>query len=278
MAVVNTLSNHFKFMQKTGQIDTENDVFKAILMNNTFAFDKDTDANLSDITADQLATAGGYTQNDETLAGVVETEDDANDRSRTTWTAPSWTGTGAGFGPTGACCIIDETALESTEFFTTEIDRTFLGGSTHWANGDIGTTFDDTGDLSLVASSTGQYCKITFTDIGTALVSGGMYRLTYDYAETTAGYEFKLNGVALQVLGDAVAGTAQTIDFYADEEFATTDELRIYSKTNAAAAGDFDNFSLKELGTVVGCCDYGADFTITVGVDFQINDLIYDLS
>jgi len=278
MAVVSTLSNHAKFMLKTKKIDTENDVFKIILMDNAFAFDKDTHATLADVTASQLATTGGYTQNDKTLAGVAETEDDANDRSRTTWSNVTWTGSGGGFGPTGAAILIDETALNVTEFFTTAIDRTFTGGATNWANGTIGTTFDETTDLSLVASATGQYCGISFTNIGTALVAGGLYRLTYDYAQAVAGYEFKINGVALQVLGDAVVGTAQTIDFYADESFTGAHELRIYSKTNAAAAGDFDNFSLKQLGTVIGCIDFGTDFTITAGIDFQINDIIFDLS
>lgn len=137
-------------------------------------------------------------------------------------------------------------APTSTEFFTTAKDRTFTGGSTNWANGDIGTTFDETTDLTLVSSATGQYCKITFTNIGTALVSGVRYRLQYDYTETTPGFEFKLTGATGQTLGDAVPGTSQYIDFVAVEAYATTDELRIYSKTNAAASGSFDNFSLKE--------------------------------
>jgi len=280
MAVISTLSNHAKYQMAIGQMNlgTGGDTLKIILMDNTFAFDKDAHATLSDITADQLTTAGGYTQDDETLASQAVTEDDVNDKAAFTCTDVSWTATAAGIGPTGAACIIDETSIEATEFFTTEADRTFTGGSTHWANVDLGGSFDETTDLSLVADSTGQYCEISFTDIGTSLVSGGLYRLQYDYAESTAGFEFKLNGAALQSLGDAVAGTSQTIDFYADEIFATTDALRIYSKTNAAASGSFDNFSLKELGTVLGCIDYGEDFTITDGVDFEVNDITFDLS
>ena len=151
----------------------------------------------------------------------------------------------------GASIPFKYIGASQTEFFTTAIDRTFTGGATHWADNDIGGSFGETTDLSLVATATGQYCKITFTDIGTSLEQGKQYRLEYDYSETTAGFEFKLAGAATQTLGDAVDGTYQTIEFTADEDYATTDELRIYSKTNSDATGDFDNFSLKQIGCVL---------------------------
>ena len=273
MAIEITLSNHYKYQLSKKKIDLSADDLKIILMNNTFTFDEDTHATLADVAANQLATANGYTQNDKTLANKVLTEDDANNKAKMVCDDVSWTASGGSFGPTGAAIILDFSAVSETEFFTTEIDRTFTGGSTHWANGDIGTTFDETDDLSLVASATGQYCGISFTDIGTVLVAGGRYRLQYDYSESTAGFEFKINGAALQVLGDAVAGTAQVIDFIADESFTGAHELRIYSKTGAAAAGNFDNFSLKEIATVVGCSDYGEDFTIPDASGFQITDI-----
>jgi hypothetical protein len=284
MAITLTLSNHYKYQLMKKRIDLSADTLIMILMDNTFAFDKDAHATLADIAADQLATANGYTQNAKELANKVLTEDDANDKGKMVCDDVSWTASGGSFGPTGAAVILDFSAIDDTEFFTTEIDRTFTGGATHWANGDLGTTFDETTDLSLVASSVGQYCKITFTDIGTALVvtftdigtalvAGGRYRLQYDYSEATAGFEFKINGAALQTLGDAVAGTSQVIDFVADESFTGAHELRIYSKTGAAAAGDFDNFSLKQIATVVGCSDYGTDYTINENSSFLIKDI-----
>lgn len=273
MAITLTLSNHYKYQLMKKKIDLSADTLIMILMDNTFAFDKDAHATLADIAADQLATSNGYTQNAKELANKVLAEDDANDKGKMTCDDVSWTASGGSFGPTGAAVILDFSAIDDTEFFTTEIDRTFTGGATHWANGDLGTTFDETTDLSLVASVVGQYCKITFTDIGTALVAGGRYRLQYDYSEATAGFEFKINGAALQVLGDAVAGTSQVIDFVADESFTGAHELRIYSKTGAAAAGDFDNFSLKEIATVVGCVDYGTDYTINDASSFLIKDI-----
>ena len=276
MAITLTLSNHYKYQLMKKKIDLSVDTLVMILMNNTYAFDKDADATLANIAADQLSTGNGYTQNAKELANLSLSEDDANDKGTMICDDVSWTASGGSIGATGAAVLLDFSALDDTEFFTTETDRTFTGGSTHWANGDLGTTFDDTTDLSLVSSSTGQYCKITFTDIGTAIVAGGRYRLQYDYSESLAGYEFKINGVSLQVLGDAVAGTNQTIDFVADESFTGAHELRIYSKTNAAAAGDFDNFSLKEIATVIGCIDFGADYTIADGLSFALKNIQID--
>jgi len=274
MAIVADTTNHYKYVLLNA---IAGHTFKAILMNTTFAFDRDAHATLADVTADQLATGNGYTRNNKVLSNVAVTEDDVNDQAQFTCDDVTWTAASGDIGPFGALVIVDETAVEATEFFTTATDRTFTGGLTNWANGNIGTTFDDTGDLSLVASATGQYCGITFTNIGTALVAGGLYRLTYDYSETTAGFEFQLVGAATQTLGDAVAGTSQTIDFYADESFTGAHELRIVSKTNAAAAGDFDNFSLKELGAIVGNIDFGTDYTIVDGSSWTGQDIVVNL-
>jgi hypothetical protein len=276
MAVVLTLSNHYKYQLMKKKIDLSADSLKIILMNNTFAFDKDAHAALDDVAADQLTTANGYTQNDKALASLVLTEDDVNDKGHFVCDDVSWTAAGGDIGPSGAACILDFSAIGETEFFTTAIDRTFTGGATHWTNVDLGGSFDETTDLSLVASATGQYCKISFTDIGTPLVAAGRYRLQYDYAQSVAGYEFKLVGAATQSLGDAVVGTEQTIDFVADETYTAAEYLGIFAKTGAAAAGDFDNFSLKRIATVIGCIDYGVDYTVPNGSSFWIKDIAID--
>ncbi len=114
MAVTYLISNHFKQQLNLGNIDFDTDVFKVILMNNTFTFDVDADATLPDITADQLATGGGYTQDDETLANVNVVENDTTDKSEVTWDDVSWTATSGGFGPAGAFCIYDDTTTDDT--------------------------------------------------------------------------------------------------------------------------------------------------------------------
>jgi len=114
MAIVATLSNHFKFQLVSKQIDFANDTFKIILMNTSFAFDPDTHATLADVTSNQLASGNGYTQNDRSLAGVTVIEDDANDRARVQWTNVTWTATGGSIGPTGAAIIYDDTTTDDT--------------------------------------------------------------------------------------------------------------------------------------------------------------------
>lgn len=114
MAVVATPSNHFKYQLADGKIDLDTDTLKIILMNNTFAFNKDDDATLAGVTGDQLSTANGYTQDDETLGSVAISEDDTNDRMQMTCDDPSWTASGGSIGATGAAIIYDDTTSDDT--------------------------------------------------------------------------------------------------------------------------------------------------------------------
>ena len=114
MTITATVSNHAKFMMATKKIDLENDSLKAILMNTAFAFDKDAHATLADITASQLSTGNGYTQNDKALANVAVAEDDANDRAQLTCDDPSWMASGGVIGPFGALIIYDDTTTDDT--------------------------------------------------------------------------------------------------------------------------------------------------------------------
>jgi len=114
MAIVSVLSNRFKYMRDLKNVDMLNDTFKAILMDTAFAFNPDTHSTLADVTANQLASGNGYTQNDKELAGVTVEEDDANNRSRTTWTNVTWTASGGSIGPTGALVIYDDSVTEKT--------------------------------------------------------------------------------------------------------------------------------------------------------------------
>ena len=114
MAVVCTLSNHYKAMKQKGEIDLEDDVIKAILMNTTFTFDPDSHATYSDISANELSTGNGYTVNDKTLSGGSTTEDDADDEAYTDYDDVIWPASGGSIGPTGACCLVDDTTPDDT--------------------------------------------------------------------------------------------------------------------------------------------------------------------
>ena len=108
MAFVVTVPNHYKYLLKTKQIDESSDTYKIILMNTTFAFDKKAHALLADVTADQLATGNGYTQNSKTLTGVSVTENDTTDKAETRWANVSWMASGGSIGPSGAAIIYND--------------------------------------------------------------------------------------------------------------------------------------------------------------------------
>jgi len=114
MAVVSTASNHFKFQLAKKAIDLSADTLKIILMNTTFAFNKDSHATLADVTADQLATNYGYTQDNMTLDNKVVTEDDTGDKCSLTCDDVTWTAASGAIGPTGAAIIYDDTTADDT--------------------------------------------------------------------------------------------------------------------------------------------------------------------
>jgi hypothetical protein len=114
MAVVATPSNHFKYQLAKKLIDLSSDTIKIILMNTTFAFNKDSHATLADVTADQLATNYGYAQNNKELANKAVTEDDTNDKCSMTCDDVTWTASGGSIGPAGAAIIYDDTTADDT--------------------------------------------------------------------------------------------------------------------------------------------------------------------
>jgi len=114
MAVVLTLSNHYKYQKAKKLIDLSADTLVIILMKTTFAFDKDADATLSDVTADQIATGYGYTQDTKTLDNKVLTEDDTGDRAIMTCDTVSWTAATGSIAATGSAIIYDDTTSDDT--------------------------------------------------------------------------------------------------------------------------------------------------------------------
>ena len=114
MAIVSTLSNHCKYQKMAGAIDHVNDAFKIILMNTTFAFDKDAHATLADVSADELATNYGYTRQNKALSGGTLTEDDTGDKAYRTFDSVSWVASVGSIGPTGAAIIYDDTTPDKT--------------------------------------------------------------------------------------------------------------------------------------------------------------------
>jgi hypothetical protein len=131
MAITTTLSNHYKYQRDIGNINLSSDVLKFILMNTSFVFDKDAHATLADVTANQLATGNGYTQDDITLTGGAVSEDDANDRSSYTADNVTVTASGGDIGPTGSAIVYDDTTPDDTVVGCVDYgeDHTIFDGS-----------------------------------------------------------------------------------------------------------------------------------------------------
>ena len=110
MAITRTLSNEFKFELGKGSIDLSDataGAFRVILMNDTFAFNRDTHGTYEDIKADELATLNGYTKLDKALvADSAWAQDNVNDKAAITWENPTWTASSGSIGPTGAAVVV----------------------------------------------------------------------------------------------------------------------------------------------------------------------------
>lgn len=81
-------------------------------MNDSFVFDKDAHSTLSDVTADQLPTGNGYTQDTKELENKVVSEDDVNDKGKMVCDHVLWLASGGSIGPTGSAIIYDETVAD----------------------------------------------------------------------------------------------------------------------------------------------------------------------
>jgi len=114
MAIVSTLSNHYKFQVLSGNIDFDADTFKMILLDSSFAFNEDSHATYSDVSANELSGGNGYTVGGETMTGVSVIEDDSNNRGRVTWDNVQWDASGGSIGPTGSAVLYDDTIADKT--------------------------------------------------------------------------------------------------------------------------------------------------------------------
>lgn len=124
MAVTTTNSNHYKYQLATAKINFQTDAFKLILMSPSFIFDKDSHATLADVTASQIATGNGYTQNNIALSGVSILEDDTNDRFIATWSNVTITASGGAIADFGSVIVYDDTTSDKTIVFCSNLDTT----------------------------------------------------------------------------------------------------------------------------------------------------------
>ena len=106
--MANQASNKIKYLLATGAINFSTNVFKMILMQSGFVFNKDSHALYADVSGSELANGNGYTTLGATLAGVAVTEDDTDDRAEIKWSNRSWTANGGPIGPASGTIIYDD--------------------------------------------------------------------------------------------------------------------------------------------------------------------------
>jgi len=107
--MANQAANRLKYLMASADIDFSADVFKIILMESGFVFDKDTHHGYADVSGNELPTLNGYTAGGATLLNVALTENDASDRTDITWSNLSWTAAAGPIGPSSGAIIYDDT-------------------------------------------------------------------------------------------------------------------------------------------------------------------------
>jgi len=118
-------------------IDFSADSFKIILMKSGFVFNRGTHHAYADVSANELSTGYGYTQNTKTLSGVTVTEDDTNNRCSVTWSNVTWTASGGSIGPTPGAIIFDDTV--TTPIADPIVGYIDFGGEQTEADGGVAT-------------------------------------------------------------------------------------------------------------------------------------------
>ncbi|MHA1481890.1 MAG: hypothetical protein ACTSQA_00445 [Candidatus Heimdallarchaeaceae archaeon] len=85
------------------------DVYKMILMQSGFVFNKDEHHSYADVSSSELATGNGYTAGGVTLTGIVRTVDDVGDKCSIAWNNVTINATGGSLTASGAI-IYNDTA------------------------------------------------------------------------------------------------------------------------------------------------------------------------
>jgi len=144
-------------------------------------------------------------------------------------------------------------AAIGSELIAAQVDRDFSGAS-NWANVDIN-AYDETGDLTITASASGQYCQLP--EANAPMTAGKVYRIQFAVANYVGGWTIgDFDGNTIGTVG--VNGTYYMYWICTN----TGGGLRITS-TAVNSSGDFDNFSIKEHGTV----RLGEGGTVTMAFD-----------
>lgn len=139
-----SINFYAKFVEFFGDntIDLDTDTFDIILMNSTHVFSSANTVK-ADISANEIATANGYTQGAETLASITWSETGGTtkfDAADVTWTA-----SGGSIGPATDAVIYSETAASDELMCSIDFD----GAQTAGDGTDFKVTFNAAGIFTI---------------------------------------------------------------------------------------------------------------------------------
>ena len=127
-------SNEYKELLFKKIIDMDNDTFQIILMQSGFTFDRATHDTYADVSADELATAFGYTAGGIALTGSTITRDDTENTVTVTFNNAAWTAAGGSIIAQGAIIFDDTVAAPVADPTVGYID---FGGATTTLDGGV---------------------------------------------------------------------------------------------------------------------------------------------
>lgn len=216
MTITSTVSNHFKYQRDIGNVDMSSDTIVAIFMKPGFIFDKDADATLADVTADQIATGNGYTQNSHALQNQAVAEDDTNDRSSTTADDLTITASGGQIEEFGSVCFYDDTTSDDTVIGCTDF-------------GFSDTVHDSVSDGSVTADGS------TFTSSGSSWTVNELANmgLTIASGDNAGTYVIVSNTATVITISGTFPATESSISasIYEDVTYTITDGTSFQLKT-----------------------------------------------
>ncbi|MCK5605905.1 hypothetical protein KAR91_28670 [Candidatus Pacearchaeota archaeon] len=125
--MANSQPNSYKVMLMKGQIHATDkagtgavDVFKIILMQSGFVFDKDNHNAYADVIASEIPNGNGYTTGGITLSGVGLVVNNTDDRADLTFNNAQWDAVTGSLVASGAI-LYDDTTDSATEDYTDAI-------------------------------------------------------------------------------------------------------------------------------------------------------------
>lgn len=119
--MANAVPNSLKAMLLKAQISGLTHIFKIILMEAGFVFDKDTHHCYADVSAYELPTGNGYTAGGVTLTGVAITTNNTEDRAELTHDNIQWDVVTGSLVYSGAICYDDSTDTGGGDDYTDAI-------------------------------------------------------------------------------------------------------------------------------------------------------------